>query len=50
MRGTPSFFLGLTDPADPTKIKATKYIQGAQSYAAFKRAIDELVAEAAKGA
>ena len=49
VRGTPTFFLGLTDPADATKIRATKTLRGAQSYAAFKRAIDELVAEAAKG-
>ncbi len=49
VRGTPTFFLGLTDPADPTKIRATKTLRGAQSYAAFKRAIDELIAQAAKG-
>ena len=49
VRGTPTFFLGLTDPADPTKIRAVKTLRGAQSYAAFKQAIDALIAEAAKG-
>ncbi len=49
MRGTPTFFLGLTDPADPTEIRATKVLRGAQPYALFKQAIDELAAEAAKG-
>ena len=49
VRGTPTFFLGLTDPADATKIRATKVLRGAQPYGAFKQAIDELVAEAAKG-
>ena len=49
VRGTPTFFLGLTDPADATKIRATKALRGAQSYAAFKQAIDELLAEAEKG-
>ncbi len=49
IRGTPSFFLGLTDPDDPSKIRATKMLRGAQLYAAFKRAIDALLAEAAKG-
>ncbi len=43
VRGTPSFFLGQTDPANPGKIKATKFIRGAQGYAAFKKAIDELL-------
>ncbi len=43
VRGTPSFLLGRTDPANPDKIKATKFIRGAQGYAAFKQAIDELL-------
>ncbi len=49
VRGTPTFFLGLTDPEDATKIRAVKALRGAQPYALFKQAIDELVAEAAKG-
>ncbi len=49
VRGTPTFFLGLTDPTDATKIRVTKTIRGTQPYALFKQAIDELVAEAAKG-
>ena len=43
LSGTPSFFLGRTDPKNPDKIQATKFIRGAQGYAAFKKAIDELL-------
>ena len=43
VRGTPSFFLGMTDPNDTSKIKATKFIRGAQGYDNFKQAIDELL-------
>lgn len=42
VRGTPSFFLGLTGP-DDTKIKVTKIIRGAQAFPSFKTAIDELL-------
>ncbi len=49
VRGTPSFFLGLTDPDDPSKIKATKFLRGAQPYPVFKQAIDALIAQGAKG-
>jgi predicted DsbA family dithiol-disulfide isomerase len=45
VRGTPSFFAGVADPEDPTKIRATKLIRGAQPYEAFKQAIDELLQE-----
>ncbi|HLE25373.1 MAG TPA: thioredoxin domain-containing protein [Thermodesulfobacteriota bacterium] len=37
--GTPSFFLGVTNPKDPN-VKAVKVIKGAQPYANFKDAID----------
>ena len=40
--GTPTFFLGLTDPKG-SEIKAVRKIVGAQSYAAFKDAIDTLL-------
>lgn len=43
VRGTPTFFVGLTDPND-TKIKALEVIRGAQPYAQFKQAIDKLLA------
>lgn len=49
VRGTPSFLIGLTDPEDPTKVKATKMLRGAQSYAAFQQAIDELIRKSAEG-
>jgi protein-disulfide isomerase len=40
--GTPAFFLGLTQPNERT-VKATKRIVGAQPYASFKEAIDDLL-------
>jgi len=43
VRGTPTFFLGLTQPNSPMFI-AVRRIVGAQPYAAFKAAIDELLA------
>ena len=45
LRGTPSFFLGITDPADQSKFKATKALRGAQPYSVFKQAIDQLIAQ-----
>lgn len=41
--GTPSFFLGVSDASGT--VKATRTLKGAQAYAAFKAAIDELLAE-----
>ena len=43
VRGTPTFFLGVTEP-NSTKLKAVRRIVGAQPYAAFKTAIEELLA------
>ncbi len=40
--GTPTFFIGLTDPKD-SEVKAVKKIVGAQPYANFKSAIDGLL-------
>jgi protein-disulfide isomerase len=40
--GTPTFFIGLTDPKS-SDIKAVRKIVGAQSYAAFKDAFDTLL-------
>ena len=45
VKGTPSFFLGLTDPADPTKIHAVDFIRGAQGLPAFQTKIDALLNE-----
>jgi protein-disulfide isomerase len=42
VRGTPTFFVGLTEPNSPN-LKAVRRIVGAQPYAAFKSAIDELL-------
>jgi len=43
VQGTPSFFLGLTEPNDGI-VKAVRIIRGAQPYAAFKAAIDSILA------
>lgn len=43
VNGTPMFFLGLTQSGEPT-VKVLKVLRGAQPYAAFKQAIDELLA------
>jgi len=44
--GTPSFVAGLTDPDDPAKVHLTKFIRGAQPYAAFAANIDDLLKSA----
>jgi protein-disulfide isomerase len=44
VRGTPTFYLGLTQPNE-APVKAVKVIRGAQPWAAFKQAIDELLAD-----
>jgi protein-disulfide isomerase len=41
--GTPTFFIGLTDPKS-NEVKAVRKIVGAQTFAAFKDAIDTLLA------
>jgi len=41
--GTPTFFIGLTD-SKGSEIKAVRKIVGAQNYAAFKDAIESLLA------
>ncbi|MGH7389545.1 MAG: DsbA family protein [Candidatus Rokuibacteriota bacterium] len=43
VRGTPSFFLGLTDPKGKT-ITAVTIIRGAQPFARFEEAIEKLLA------
>jgi protein-disulfide isomerase len=43
INGTPTFFIGLSDPKS-SEIKAVRKIVGAQNYAAFKTAIDTLLA------
>ena len=46
MRGTPGFFIGLTDPSDPDKVNMSVYIKGAQSIDNFRASIDELLKSA----
>jgi protein-disulfide isomerase len=43
VRGTPTFFLGFTDP-DSSDVKPVEVIIGAQPYFAFKMAIEKLLA------
>ncbi|MDA2916915.1 DsbA family protein [Nitrospinae bacterium AH_259_B05_G02_I21] len=42
VRGTPTFFLGLTEPGKPT-VKSLRVIRGARPYSSFKEAIDSLL-------
>jgi predicted DsbA family dithiol-disulfide isomerase len=43
MRGTPGFFIGLTDLSDPDNVKLSVFIRGAQSIEQFKATIDDLL-------
>jgi predicted DsbA family dithiol-disulfide isomerase len=43
VRSTPTFLIGLTDPDDPSKVRATVMIRGAQPYSAFKKEIEKLL-------
>jgi protein-disulfide isomerase len=43
--GTPTFFVGLTDPKDPKTVKSIRVIKGAQGYSAFQGTIDELLSQ-----
>ena len=45
--GTPAFFLAYTDPTS-SKVKTVTGMKGAQPFAAFKAAIDRLLAEQPK--
>lgn len=46
VRGTPGFFLGLTDPDDPDKANLSVFIRGAQSIEQFRASIEDLLASA----
>lgn len=48
VRGTPSFLIGYTNPNDGTKIKAVKFVRGAQPYSKFKEEFDSLLKEEKK--
>ena len=49
IRGTPSFLIGLTDPNNPDKLTATKYLRGAQPFATFKKELDAMLKAEAAG-
>ncbi len=44
--GTPSFFVGLTDPRDADKVTSLTFILGAKDYGVFKRAIEAALSSA----
>jgi protein-disulfide isomerase len=43
VKGTPAFFVGTPDPANPFKIKIAKVMIGAQPFAAFQQVLDGLL-------
>jgi protein-disulfide isomerase len=43
VRGTPTFFLGLTQMDNPGVLEATRVIRGAQPFSAFQEALDSLL-------
>ena len=47
--GTPSFVLGVTDAADPSKVTGLTFIRGAQPFTAFKGQIDAALADLEDG-
>jgi protein-disulfide isomerase len=48
VRGTPSFVVGAVHEDDPNTVKVTQFIRGAQGYASFAKAIDDLLGGAAE--
>ena len=45
VRGTPNFFFGKVDPADPQRVNLVQRIPGAVGYPVFTAALDALLAE-----
>ena len=43
MGGTPGFFVGLTDQADPDKVEMSVYLKGAKPIDSFRASIDDLL-------
>jgi protein-disulfide isomerase len=43
VRGTPSFFVGLSASDNPGTIRATKFVRGAQPLQVFQQTIEELL-------
>ena len=48
MRGTPGFFIGVTDPDDTNQVELSVFIKGAQSIDQFRASIDDLLASKGK--
>lgn len=46
VRGTPGFFIGLTDQSDPDKVELSVFIKGAQGIDNFRASIDDLLESA----
>ena len=49
VRGTPTFFIGYTDPTDPSRIRAVKLLVGSLAFRDFQRAIEEVLVEVEHG-
>jgi len=49
VRGTPTFFIGYTDPNDPSRIRAVKLLVGSVAFRDFQRAIEEVLVEVKQG-
>jgi hypothetical protein len=43
VKGTPTFFFGITDPKDPSKIRAVKLLSGAVPFANFQEVLEGLL-------
>jgi protein-disulfide isomerase len=43
IEGTPTFMIGIIDPADPARLKSVKTVVGAQSLEQFRGAIDSVI-------
>jgi len=43
MRGTPGFFIGMTDLSDPDKVELSVYLKGAKPIDSFRASIDDLL-------
>ena len=45
VRGTPTFFIGITDSKDPNTIKGLTMIRGAQGFSGFQATLDDLLSK-----
>ena len=48
VRGTPSFFIAITDREDPDKVRAVQFIPGAAPAETFRQLIEATLAKASE--